>query len=83
MGQVRNYEQAIYHFREAKRVAQEINVPRGVLWADMNLGNMYMASNKLDSALLFFKSCKGYLVENSGRKKILRSYHFKFGNHLI
>ena len=53
MREVRNYEQAIFHYTESKRIAQEINVTRGVLWADMNLGFSYMAINKLDSARFF------------------------------
>ena len=71
MGRVRNYEQAIHHFREAKRIAQEINVPRGIIWADMNLGVYYLLLDKPDSALLFSKHARTLALKTAGEKKYL------------
>jgi len=71
MARVRNYEEAIHHFQEAKRIAQEINVLRGIIWADMNLGVYYLTLNKPDSALLFCKNAKDLASKTPGEKKYL------------
>ena len=71
MREVRNYEQAIFHYMEAKRIAQEIKVPRGVLWADMNLAFCYIAINKTDSARLFAEQAKELSLKTPGEKKYL------------
>ena len=71
MARVKNYEEAIHHFKEAKRIAQEINVPRGIIWADMNLGTYYQFLNKPDSALLFSQNAKELALVTPGEKKYL------------
>ncbi len=71
MEAVRNYEQAIFHFSEGKRIAMDINVPRGVIWANMNLGFSYTVINKLDSARLFTEQAKELALQTPGEKKYL------------
>lgn len=71
MEAVRNYEQAIFHLSEGKRIALDINVPRGVIWANMNLGFSYAAINKLDSARLFTEQAKELALQTPGEKKYL------------
>ena len=80
MGRVRNYEQAIHHFSEAKRIALDINVSRGVIWADMNLGFYYLLGNKPDSARLFSNQAKDLALETPGEKKYLAMMTLTLGN---
>ncbi|NJN42255.1 MAG: hypothetical protein HC811_08580 [Flammeovirgaceae bacterium] len=71
MARVRNYEEAIHHFREGKRIAQEINALRGIIWADMNLGFYYLKLNSIDSAQHFTIQAKELALKTAGEKKYL------------
>jgi signal transduction histidine kinase len=63
-----NVEQQIVHFKEAGRIARQIDyVPRYML-ADMNLGQSYLRANKLDSALLFEKQAEQTVFQSSFKK---------------
>ncbi len=53
MGKTENTGQMIFHFKEAKRIALEINNPVRIMLADMDLGEAYIRLNKIDSALIF------------------------------
>jgi two-component system, NtrC family, sensor kinase len=70
MGATQNSKQEIFHFKEAKRIAREINnVPR-IMLADMNLGAAYTLLNRNDSASFFLNEAK-YLTLRYGPKKYL------------
>src|SRR6185369_17677973 len=53
MLQTLNKEQEITHFKEAKRIAVEINSSPRSLLASLNLGRIYFLKGDLDSALHF------------------------------
>jgi two-component system, NtrC family, sensor kinase len=53
-----NIPQQIFHFKEARRLAELINSSPRVMLADMNLGEAYVLANKTDSALLFLSEAK-------------------------
>ncbi len=70
MDRTQNTEQMILHFKEAKRIAQEINNAQRIMLADMNLGNAYITLNKIDSALIFETGARDIAVK-VGQKKFL------------
>jgi len=71
-----NIGQEIVHFKEAKRIAVEINSPGRSLLGSLNLGRIYFETLKFDSALLYEKEAEE-IANRSGRKKYLTSiYHF-------
>jgi len=70
MERTQNTEQMIFHFKEAKRIAQEINNPMRIMLADMVLGNTYAELNKVDSALVFENEARNLSVK-TGQKKYL------------
>ncbi|HEY4323345.1 MAG TPA: ATP-binding protein [Mucilaginibacter sp.] len=70
MTATQNPKQEIFHFKEAKRIAQEINNTQRIMLADMNLGSAYILTNRIDSASFFLAEAK-YLTLKSGQKKYL------------
>jgi len=53
MWQTDNNEQAIVHFREARRIATDIGHNNRQMMANMNLGRSYLNNKQPDSALVF------------------------------
>ena len=77
MWQTQNREQEIVHFKEAKRIAVEINNPARSLLGSLNLGRIYMEARRFDSAMLYENEAEE-IAKSSGRKKYLTSvFHFK------
>ncbi|HEX6169758.1 MAG TPA: ATP-binding protein [Chitinophagaceae bacterium] len=70
MRETQNTEQQLIHFREAKRIAVEINNPARSLLGSLNLGRFYLESGKLDSALLYEDEAEE-IARKSGREKYL------------
>ena len=70
MDRTENTEQLIFHFKEAKRIALQINNPVRIMLADMNLGGAYINLNKIDSALIFETSARDIALK-TGQKKYL------------
>ncbi|HEX6845737.1 MAG TPA: hypothetical protein VF144_02110, partial [Chitinophagaceae bacterium] len=70
MRETRNMEQQVIHFKEAKRIAVEINSPARSLLGSLNLGRIYLENNKLDSALIFENEAEE-IARKSGREKYL------------
>jgi two-component system NtrC family sensor kinase len=70
MRETQNMEQQIIHFREAKRIAVEINNPARSLLGSLNLGRIYIETGKLDSALLYEDEAEE-IARKSGREKYL------------
>ncbi len=70
MDRTQNLEQMVYHFKEARRISEEINNLPRVMLADMNLGAAYISLGKADSALLFESQAKA-LALKTGQKKYL------------
>jgi two-component system, NtrC family, sensor kinase len=70
MRETQNTEQQIIHFREAKRIAVEINNPARSLLGSLNLGRIYMEIDRLDSAL-FYENEGEEIARKSGREKYL------------
>ena len=68
MDRTQNTEQMIFHFKEAKRIAQEINNAPRIMLADMNLGNAYITLNKIDSALIFETEARDIAVKVDQKK---------------
>jgi len=71
MGNVKNREAAMHHFREARRIAEEINVPRGIIWANMNLAYYHVGHKELDSAYLLATQAKELALKTPGENKYL------------
>jgi len=76
MLQTLNKEQEIMHFKEAKRIAVEINsLPRSLL-ASLNLGRIYFLRGNLDSAL-YYENEAASIAKNTGWEKYLSSiFHY-------
>jgi two-component system NtrC family sensor kinase len=53
-----NRQMDIFHTKEARKIALEINDTNRILLADMNLGNRYLHLDKIDSALYFEKEAE-------------------------
>ena len=70
MRETRNMEQQLFHFREAKRIAVEINSPARSLLGSLNLGRIYLETGKFDSAL-FYENQAEEIARKSGREKYL------------
>ncbi len=81
MGYTQNIEQSIFHNKEAKRNAQEIDGLPGklrTLLANMNIGAAYMELNKTDSALFFLRQARDLAI-HSDQKKYLGFILVNFG----
>jgi two-component system NtrC family sensor kinase len=70
MDRTENTGQMIFHFKEAKKIALEINNPLRIMLADMNLGNAYIIRNRLDSALIFENEARNIAIK-TGQKRYL------------
>jgi len=70
MRETQNMEQQLIHFREAKRIAVEINSPARSLLGSLNLGRIYLETGKLDSALLYENEGEE-IARKFGREKYL------------
>ncbi len=70
MRETRNMEQQLIHFREARRIAVEINSPGRSVLGSLNLGRIYLETGKLDSAL-FYENQAEEIARKSGREKYL------------
>ena len=79
MRETLNSEQQIIHFKEAKRIAVQINNPARSLLGSLNLGRIYLETGKPDSALLYLNDAVS-IAKNSGREKYLASALVYAGN---
>jgi signal transduction histidine kinase len=70
MRETRNPEQQLIHFREAKRIAVEINSPARSVLGSLNIGRIYWEKGELDSAL-FYEDEAEEIARKSGREKYL------------
>ena len=71
-------EQQLIHFREAKRIAVEINTPARSLLGSLNLGRIYMELGKFDSALIHENEAER-IARSSHRNKYLSGILFYKG----
>jgi|GEM_PF-726325 len=71
-----NREQQIIHFKEAKRIAVQINNPARSLLASLNLGRIYLEYNKPDSALLFENEALSIAKTSGGVKYLSTIYYY-------
>ena len=77
MRETKNLEQQVIHFREAKRIAVEINTPARSLLGSLNLGRIYIELGKFDSALIHENEAEK-IARNSNRTKYLSGiYYYK------
>jgi signal transduction histidine kinase len=71
MGNAQNNQQMMFHNKEAKRIAEQIEGVAGrqrVFLADMNLGAAYLELNRPDSALFFLTQARDIaLKDNQGK----------------
>ena len=70
MRETKNMEQQLIHFREAKRIAVEINTPARSVLGSLNLGRIYIELGKLDSALIHENEAEK-IARSSNRYKYL------------
>jgi two-component system NtrC family sensor kinase len=78
MRETLNTEQEIIHFKEAKRIAVEINAPARSLLASLNLGRIYLQMGNPDSALLYENEAAS-ISRKSGREKYLSTILYYTG----
>ena len=78
MRETKNMEQQLIHFREAKRIAVEINTPARSLLGSLNLGRIYMELGKFDSALIHENEAER-IARSSHRNKYLSGILFYKG----
>jgi len=72
-----NREQELVHFKEARRIAVEINSPARSLLGSLNLGRIYFEAGRFDSAMAYQNEAEE-IANSSGRKKYLTSiFHFQ------
>lgn len=74
MWQTENKEQEIVHFKEARRIASEINHPIRQMMADMNLGRSYLSVNKPDSGLALEKEAEQLAFRSNFKKYLGQVY---------
>jgi len=74
MWQTDNNEQAIVHFREARRIATEIGHDNRQMMANMNLGRSYLNNNQPDSALVFEKEAEQLAFKTKFKKYLGQVY---------
>lgn len=80
MTSVKNVHEAIFHYGEAKRISQELNIPRGVIWANMNLALDYLQIDKPDSAHFFGIQARDLSIKTPGEQKYLGEIIFNLAN---
>ena len=78
MASTGNNPRQVFHFKEGRRIGEEINDTVRVLLADMNLGNYYTDLNNLDSALMYVKEAER-LAEQMGYKYYLAGIYAAIG----
>jgi signal transduction histidine kinase len=74
MWQTDNNEQAIVHFREARRISSEIGHNNRQMMANMNLGRSYLNADKADSALIFEKEAEQLAIKTNFKKYLGQVY---------
>ena len=74
MWQTDNNEQAIFHFREARRISSEIGHNTRQMMANMNLGRSYLNADKADSALIFEKEAEQLAIKTNFKKYLGQVY---------
>ena len=79
MRATRNTQQEIFHFAEARRIANLIDNKSRIMLADMNLGGAFLLANKTDSALIFLNEAKEMTLR-IGPKKYLSFILMYLGN---
>ena len=85
MGYAQNNQQVIFHNKEAKRIAEQIDGAPGkqrIMLADMNLGAEYLHLNKIDSALFFLGEAKDVALQLD-QKKYLGFILVNFGDAFL
>ena len=83
MRETLNNDQAIIHFKEAKRIAVEINSYARSLLASLNLGRIYLESGNSDSAL-HHENDAASIIKSSGWEKYLSTILYYTGKiHLM
>ncbi len=86
MWQTQNKEQVIFHFKEARRISEEIGHTIRQQMADMNLGRSYAEIDKPDSALFFEKEAEKLAFQANFKKylgqvyQIIGGVYFKQGS---
>jgi len=76
MWQTQNISQEIFHLKEARRIATEIEFKPRMMMANMNLGRSYISINKNDSALLFEKEAEKLALESNFKKYLANVYAY-------
>ncbi len=79
MNRTENAGEMIFHFKEAKKIALQINNSPRVMLADMNLGSAYTDVDRLDSALIYESEARDIALK-TGQKKYLGYILGCFGN---
>ena len=74
-----NVEQQIFHFSEAARIGKEINYAPREMLGYMNLGQVYLSLNKLDS-VLYYERLAEQTAYKSGYVKYLGIAKFAIGD---
>ena len=74
MWQTDNNEQAIFHFREARRISSEIGHSNRQMMSNMNLGRSYLNADKADSALIFEKEAEQLAIKTNFKKYLGQVY---------
>jgi len=78
MRETLNTEQQLAHFKEAKKIAGQINSPIRSLLASLNLGRIYLEIDNIDSAA-FYETEAEAIARNSRREKYLSSILYYAG----
>jgi two-component system NtrC family sensor kinase len=78
MRETMNNGQAVIHFKEAKRIAVEINSYARSLLASLNLGRIYLEKSNFDSAIYYEKEAVA-IIRNSGWEKYLSTILYYTG----
>ncbi len=73
-----NNDQAVIHFKEAKRIAVEINSFARSLLASLNLGRIYLEKGNFDSALHHENDARS-IINSSGWEKYLSTILYYTG----
>src|SRR5258708_34377147 len=68
MDRTQNTEQLIFHFKEAKRIGQQLDNSMRIMLANMNLGNAYIELNRIDTALIFENAARDMAIKTRQKK---------------
>lgn len=69
-----NLEQARFHYFETKKTANEVKDTSLLALANMNLGNVYIKLNALDSALIFEKEAAALTIKSGFLRYLGNTY---------